>query len=56
MHSMFNENAELEKFLRLFPSLLGSRSQLVLNRTYLDPRHKTDDMNLDSSVSCTAYF
>ena len=31
MHNMFDENAKHGKFLRLFPSLLGSRSQLVLN-------------------------
>ena len=27
MHNMFDENAEHRKFLRLFPSLLGSRSK-----------------------------
>ena len=31
MHNMFDENAEHRKFLRLFASLLGSRSQLILN-------------------------
>ena len=31
MHNMFNENAKHGKFLHLFPSLLGSRTQLVLN-------------------------
>ena len=31
MHNMFDENAEHWKSLCLFPSLLGSRSLLVLN-------------------------
>ena len=31
MNNMFEENAEQGKILGLFPSLLGSRSQLVLN-------------------------
>ena len=31
MHNMFDENAEHGKFLRLFPSLIGSRSKIVLN-------------------------
>ena len=31
MLNMFNENAKHGEFLRPFPSLLGSRSQLVLN-------------------------
>ena len=31
MQNMFNENAEHGKFLHQFPSLLGCKSQLVLN-------------------------
>ena len=31
MHNMFDENAKHGKFLHLFPSLLSSRSQLILN-------------------------
>ena len=31
MYNMFNKNAEHGKLLCQFPSLLGSRSQLILN-------------------------
>ena len=59
MHYMFDENAKHGKFLRLFSSLLGSRSQLVKNglrdkglRFFLTTLDSQQSIDLELRVSC----